>query len=528
MRVTATPAVLLLSLVLLGSPTTEASFTIPAGYDLLETDPATTYQMLSFPAGTLAPHCNAGFEPPVQVFFKGVPFDCFQGTCALHPTDTIVRRLAAADPPTEAIPIEIVALSLVSVAQITVACAGGNQLWNVELNIPEGDPNQTQGSMTITHETGTNGGTFTSVLPVRPQITYRRVGGGAPATVGPMLLAAPITFCAGAVNRAPCGLAGTGPIARWSHVGNPLDDPAGDLVVSFGEVDPVFFPGILCPNCPGGGGQLKKILTEEESLQAKHGVLAAEKKHHYKCYDIVGPALNQNVTLVDEFGATQLDVLTPKYVCPPALKNGRGDLGVPHLKCYNINGPTPGVLVDLLSQFGLEPLVQIGQAKMLCMPALKAVVAPVPEPAPPGPPPPSPHYTCYTIAGPDPPVTADIDTQFGHEEDEPIMTPAYKCVPSIKNGEGHRKHPDLKCYNILGNDPPHVINLQTQFGFENNLQVGQAKLLCIPVKEVCSTPGCVQPIDRPATTRWGTIALGVMLALGLGGFLMHRRRGRMA
>ena len=513
MRVTAAPAVLLSSLVLLANPITEASVTIPAGYDLLETDPATTYQSLSFPAGTLAPFCGAGFGP-AQVFFKGVPFDCFQGTCALHPTDTIVRRLVAADPPSETIPIEIVALSLVSVAPITVACSGGNQLWNVELNIPSGDANQVQGTMTIVHEAGTNGGTFTSFLPVRPQITYRRVSDN--VTVGPMLLPAPVEFCAG-VDRTACGL-GAGAVARWSHEGNPLDDPAGDLVVTFTD-QTNFFPGVLCPNCPGGGGLLKKVLTEEEALQAKHGVLAAEKKSHYKCFDITGPALNQVVNLVDEFGAQNVTVGTPKYVCPPALKNGRGDLMVPHLKCYNIAGFNPPAIADLKTQFGLEPLVPIGQATMLCMPALKEVVQPFHQPAPPGPPPPSPHYTCYTIAGPAPPFAVNIETQFGLEPNEPILTPAYKCVPSIKNGEGHRKHPDLKCYNILGDDPPHVVNLTTQFGVELDRAVGQGKLLCIPTKQV-------NVLSTPATSRWGTAALMLVISALAALFLLRWMRTR--
>ena len=98
---------LLLSLLAAFVPSaSEATVPIPAGFDLLETDSSATYQDRTLPPGALLPFCDAGFSG--RVFLRGEPFDCYQGLCDLHPTDTIVQRLAVANPLLATIPIEIV------------------------------------------------------------------------------------------------------------------------------------------------------------------------------------------------------------------------------------------------------------------------------------------------------------------------------------------------------------------------------------------------------------------------------------
>jgi len=474
--------------------------TAQAGLDFFETDPATTYDDLTLPPGFLLPYCDAGFVG--RVYLRGERIPCFGGNCDLGPTDTIVRRNAAAAPPSAVIPIEILALELRSVAPIVVTCTGGPQTWNLIVSIPEGDPNQTPGTMTITHSSP-HGGTFDSVLPVTPQITFSRVSDG--TTVGP-ITGPTIIFTLSAPSP-------------WCNAGGALDDPPGDYLVETNLMIPSnFYAGVSCLTEDPVSGLIKqKVLTEEEALQAKHGVLPAEKKNHYKCFEIAGPAPVCNpVSLDNEFGFQgSVDILQPRYVCPPALKNGGGDLMAPHLKCYDIAGHAPGSIVDLKTQFGVERNLRVGQATMLCAVALKTVV---PDPLT-GVPPPDPHYTCYSIAGPPPGAVVDLETQFGLEPGVTVQQARFKCVPTIKNGGGTVKHPDLKCYDIVGSDPPHVVNLRTQFGDELNVPVGQAKLLCIPAKEL-------RPIiPIPALGALGLIALALLL-LAASAVLFYRRRRR--
>jgi hypothetical protein len=120
----------------------------------------------------------------------------------------------------------------------------------------------------------------------------------------------------------------------------------------------------------------------------------------------------------------------------------------------------------------------------------------VPEPPPPGPPPASPHCTCYEIAGtaPVPPISVDLLTQFGNEPAVPVGPPRFLCLPTVKtvgpDSFGSLQEPHLKCYDIPGSDPPHVVTLTTQFGIEPNLPVGPADLLCIPAKK--KPPECTR------------------------------------
>jgi|GEM_PF-1799185 len=141
--------------------------------------------------------CNqfgAGPTPPIPPGFFGPGSDPFIGQICYRGeplgatpfgdfavADTVVRR-PAGDPFDRCalpgfdvdIPIEIVALNLVSVNPITVTSNGGQnpQPWNVRVNLS--DLALPQGTMTV-RKTHCNGGTWSSVLPVQAKFTFTQV-----------------------------------------------------------------------------------------------------------------------------------------------------------------------------------------------------------------------------------------------------------------------------------------------------------------------------------------------------------------
>ncbi len=151
---------------------------VQAGVDLFQTDPGTSFQDFS--------------SVPIPADFFGPGSDPFHGVIAVEgnpqPTtlcpnddlsgvDTLVERLDPALVPnvgdTDVIDIEIVSLSLRSVAPIVVTENGGQnpQPWDVEVDLSSVP--QQQGSMTVRH-LNPAGGTFDSVLPVIPRFTFVR------------------------------------------------------------------------------------------------------------------------------------------------------------------------------------------------------------------------------------------------------------------------------------------------------------------------------------------------------------------
>lgn len=108
-------------------------------------------------------------------------------------TDTVIQRLATINLPTigsqDTIPIEIVALSLVSTSPITVTFNGGQtpSFFDVFVDL---QPTQAQGQLLI-QRTGPRSGTFQSILPVNAQITFLVPGGG---PIGPPIPIPPKTL----------------------------------------------------------------------------------------------------------------------------------------------------------------------------------------------------------------------------------------------------------------------------------------------------------------------------------------------
>jgi hypothetical protein len=216
---------------------------------------------------------------------------------------------------------------------------------------------------------------------------------------------------------------------------------------------------------------------------------------HYKCYDIAGLAPQfPPVTLETQFGVEQgVPVGAPAKLCLPAGKNGEPlpPPDWPVLKCYSIAGQNPHRMARLETQFGIEYGVGIGQATLLCVPAAMTITPALPAPLPP---PPDRHWECFNIAGSDPPNVVDLETQFGVELGVAVGQATKLCAPALKNGEGDLEaFPHLKCYNITG-APPAVppVNLTTQFGIEEGVPVGPPSLLCAPALKQLAVGGVAE------------------------------------
>ncbi len=143
-----------------GTRVAQADFVVAEGWDLFKTDSA------QFDFGG-----PIGFQE-----FEGVPLGTFDfgGTIGVQNTgdaDTIVQRLAAADsggvPGTDTIPIELVALSLVSVNPIDIG--SGAEILDATINIDNGS------SMDITFD-DMNGGIFDSTLDFDVKFTGQTSG----------------------------------------------------------------------------------------------------------------------------------------------------------------------------------------------------------------------------------------------------------------------------------------------------------------------------------------------------------------
>jgi hypothetical protein len=151
---------------------------IETGIDLWMTpDNGGTYvdfAEVPIPAGFFGP----GSDPFTGVVeLRGEP----TGILALGPTDHIVQRHGPAVVPpggSDSVPIEIVALSLVSVQPIGVTFGGGKpEPWDVRICLSASN-RQERGCMVIARDPCGDGGTFESQLPVLAKFTFTPSGGG--------------------------------------------------------------------------------------------------------------------------------------------------------------------------------------------------------------------------------------------------------------------------------------------------------------------------------------------------------------
>lgn len=161
-------------------PTGPPPCTIEAGLNFYTTPPGgstfSNFNVSPLPSGFFGPGSDpfTGIVPLV-----GSPL-ATNPPGIISPTNTIVRRTASATlngaGASQTIPIEIVALSLVSVNPITVTYNGGQnpELWDVRVGLSSAVPQQA-GTMTVQlGQCPPLGGTFSSSLPVQPRFTFSR------------------------------------------------------------------------------------------------------------------------------------------------------------------------------------------------------------------------------------------------------------------------------------------------------------------------------------------------------------------
>ncbi|TWT41996.1 Proprotein convertase P-domain protein [Phycisphaerae bacterium RAS1] len=214
------------------------------------------------------------------VVFGGVPLNT--SGPSIGPTDTIVRRTGLAHLPMPGssanVPIEIVALNLVSCQPITVTYnSGPPELWDVRVCLPPMVP-QTPGHMTVNRDLCLpSGGTFTSILPVQPRLTFTRVNPPA----GPTIifdLPQPLPFQT--VNGHwlkddPPGYGLIRPTPATS-VDNDCDGSPTLPLLGSGN----FAPGMRAGRCDPldcmETPRILKRMTHEDALLAQHGILPTQ------------------------------------------------------------------------------------------------------------------------------------------------------------------------------------------------------------------------------------------------------------
>jgi len=176
--------------------------------------------------------------------FPGIGPVQFQGGPPVGPgnTDTIVQRQADATaipggPPALPIPIQIESLSLKSIAPVNV----GGSFFDVFVDLAG---TQSKGTMTISENASSTGGTFNSFLPVNFDAMFKPVGGG----TGFMI---------------PGSTTLTGTDTQWTTiiptsavaVSGPVGDQAANVHGPLGAGDVDFYPvGVFSEVKPDGSG----------------------------------------------------------------------------------------------------------------------------------------------------------------------------------------------------------------------------------------------------------------------------------
>lgn len=264
----------------LGSP----PCAVDLGIDLFTTPGGgTTYDEHPIPANFFGP----GSDPFVgRITYMGVPLNT-QPPGILGMTDTIVRRngsVTLAEPGSAGqVPIEIIALNLVSVQPIVVTYNNGQnpELWNVRVNLSSAAP-QPPGTMTIIRGPCgcEDGGSFDSTLPVLPKLTFTRLG---PPAIRELDFGVfglpPLEFCSTSrwlPSDPGFGITIAPPGVLVDHDGTPSTPD-----VNCGPGTSNFIAGLRADRCGDDctePPQKKKRLTEEEEQLAAHGVLPAEQQ----------------------------------------------------------------------------------------------------------------------------------------------------------------------------------------------------------------------------------------------------------
>ena len=256
-----------------------AAANIVQGSDAWVTQPGTSHQDFNptpIPPGFFAP----GSQPfDGIVYFQGLPLGGGFG-----PTiDTIVERQAFAPLPgcgsEFTVPIEIVALSLVSVNPITVTNdVGPPTQWNVRVTLSSIAP-QPPGTMTI-RKTHANGGTFSSTLYVQPKFIFTQVGNPVNQRIldtGGLLPPVQLGSSSHWLDPAAAPQFSFDAILAPTPLDHDLNPGTPDRIIT--PSSPNFQAGMRgvggsCSSPPDGAG---KVLTWEEQQWAAHGVLPPQE-----------------------------------------------------------------------------------------------------------------------------------------------------------------------------------------------------------------------------------------------------------
>ncbi len=233
------------------NPTPPAT-TILAGDDGWQTPPAGQGigSVLDFTGAPIPPgYFYAGSDPFAGIVeLQGLSLGSNPPN-ALGATDTIVERQSDTAPllvgDADTIPIEIKALSLESSQPIMITGTNPPELWDIKVSLSSIQP-QIPGSMTI-DRSSPNGGTFDSLLPVRPRLVFTQID--------------PPTFTTQVVDPVPqLDFQSFG--APWTLVGGP------------GGFDPLLFGIDALPpatqvdsDCSGGFGGLDYTTTGESNFR---------------------------------------------------------------------------------------------------------------------------------------------------------------------------------------------------------------------------------------------------------------------
>ena len=461
-----TATALLAALILLATAAPAGAQTAPQ-FSLFQTDPSqNVFHFVgrsAIPAGFFAPDSQT-FEGAAN--FGGDPLVKFQGQDVGN-ADTIVERTADAAPgpsgaPGDAAPIELRALSLVSIAPIEVRTTTAVQLWDVRATLSPSRPST--GSVRLT-QTEANGGTLDSQITVYPVFTFTRLSDGAQRTLD--------------VGALPDEQRPDDPV-----VGTDTPWRTGCVLPALEIAN--LNSGFCAGQKPSGG----TTLTIEQSEGLQHGIRPASARlEHFGCYSApTGKGFKaRKVTLSDQFGRRVAKVTRGLTLCNPTRKNKEAAVvnERDHLRCYATNRGRPArQTVFLRNQFGpfgadvLEP-------NSLCVPSTKQVVRRGSEP------PASgrflvDHFQCYRIKprGSFEGHGLVLKDQFGTWKTK-IGTPSQLCVPVRKN-----KTPvgdpveHLVCYRA---EPARSLKrnvlIRNQFGKEAT-RTRSAGLVCVPTLKV--------------------------------------------
>ena len=222
-------------------------------------------------------------------------------------------------------------------------------------------------------------------------------------------------------------------------------------------------------------------------------VFGPAEPRHFSCYESRRVRFTPipGVGLVDQFGATTLDIHRPLRVCAPANKNAE-DPEAPsspeHLLVHETKADTRVAAsrqqVQVRNQFGTI-FVNLKRAKSLMVPSSKSLSTTPPPLSDPvvG------HYQCYKVSCRTPGFEkipgVSLEDQFGSITID-VRKPHLLCAPVDKNGEdpvAPDRAEHLMCYRVrLSRTTAFVgpiVFTTTQFGMEE-LQLTRPRELCVP------------------------------------------------